>query len=174
MKNWGETFHIEFFIDFHEMDFSGWVNIMHFTTGLTNIFNTPHLYNLLSLGENTGDGARLPSIWANNKKLHIYTEYNGDNNFAISSDNEIKDHWERIVVSQQWVDGKLMLKFLHDGDVVFNGENKSGKNRENVQVYLSDPWYTSIVDHAWMYHLKISDRAPPSGNIPYSKLRYFI
>ena len=41
LKNWGETFHIEFFIDFHEMDFSGWVNIMHFTTGLSNFFNTP-------------------------------------------------------------------------------------------------------------------------------------
>ena len=57
-----------------------------------------------------------------------------------------------------------MLRVLHDGNVVFNEENTSGTNYENVKVYLSDPWYSSADDeHVRMYHLKISDRAPPSG-----------
>ena len=58
-----------------------------------------------------------------------------------------------------------MLRVLHDGNVVFNEENTSGTNYENVKVYLSDPWYYPAADDKYlrMYHLKISDRAPPSG-----------
>ena len=96
--------------------------------------------------------------------MYVYTEFSGNNNLQIVG-KDLAKRLQRVIVSQQWVNGKLMLKILQEGEVIFNKENTSGRNREKVKVYLSDPWHESSREHAYLYHLKISDKAPPSGNL---------
>ena len=73
---------------------------------------------------------------------------------------------QRFVVSQQWIDKKLMIRFLQDQEEIGTPkENLQGQIFENVKVYCSDPWYDTIFGYIEIIQLKITDKAPPSGKL---------
>ena len=76
---------------------------------------------------------------------------------------------QRFVISQQLVVDKetqkesYLTKILQDQKIIWNKTNDQPTSYKDVKVYGGDDWYESTEGIVELSHLKISDKAPPSG-----------
>ena len=117
------------------------------------------------LGEDTGKrGTRIPSffVYEQDKMLYVY------NNNVKTSARPLVTHslsttkFHKIVYIQKYKEGKIFATLLVDGNEIGNQELNAAKNYDNVNLYVSDPWYDSLGAHAELKDLVIKRITPPS------------
>ena len=104
----------------------GYHNILHFTIG----------------GDIGKYGERTPAVWSNGNSLHVCSAVSGNANYCQDIHNFIKiNEWFSLNISQQLTNGKYMYKIETNGTVFHEVENKEPATFDNVEVYVSNPWY---------------------------------
>ncbi|XP_065658659.1 uncharacterized protein LOC136083183 [Hydra vulgaris] len=106
----------------------GWRNVIHFTCG----------------SDSSNYGARVPGVWFHENgdgSLYIASHINGNLDSGFTTMPVPLNEWSHIEISQQLERGKFVYKIKLNGDLVFVEENTQPKTFDNVQVYVSDPWY---------------------------------
>ena len=105
---------------------------------------------------------------SNDDELEIYN--GGDRSIDVNILQNYVGVSKRVVISQQWIGGKLMLRVLQDQKEIYKKENPNGKNYKNVKVILGDKtvlngneWRAEKQEKVVFSHLKISTKPPRSG-----------
>ena len=80
---------------------------------------------------------------------------------------EIDENYKRVVLSQQWIDEKLILRLFLDQEEMARVENPDGTIFRDVNVYSSKLHSDSVEGQVDIKHLKISDKSPPSSKLSY-------
>ena len=110
----------------------------------------------------------LPAIFLSHKRVWVSYRYFYEDNTAWFYTNPLvigKKH--KIIVSQKWVNDKLMLEIFKDDQLIKSVENVNGKNLDNVKLYLSNPYHYSIGKHAEISLLKIGNEFTFSSLLKY-------
>ena len=127
-KEWKVSF------DFKANKFNGFQQLLHFTVG----------------GKGAGSGAkygdRTPAIWTQpSKGFVISSAVGGKPSFtknikALPSTGE----WINVEVNQQLEGSKMIYSIFIDGKKKFSTRNSNPSEFENVQVFASSRWYSSV------------------------------
>jgi hypothetical protein len=129
IKNWDQTYSVNFEISVKKLPTSLWLNVFHFTA--TNNDIGTH-------------GDRIPGMWINKDGyFHICTSLNGNANACKNIGFELEKTYQ--VTIKQVKDGRqYFYEIIVDGISKFKEENKKPLKFSSVSLYGSDPWYDSF------------------------------
>ena len=109
------------------------------------------LFIAFSTSGNSGTlGYRIPGIWthasdgdSNSRAVYICS---GINNIDVghTSKRVVRDQWHSVTVEQKHVNSKYIYSAHVNGELLHTEENRSPRTYQNVNLYISDPWYPSI------------------------------
>jgi len=97
----------------------------------------------LTLGEDHGNGHRIPGVWVTaEKKLFISSSVSGNANKEDTVPKELEaGKWIKVHISQKLVDGKYMYEVKVNGESVVNVENTKPEQFGPIKVFAGDDWY---------------------------------
>ena len=129
MKNWGQTYSVNFEILVKKLPPSLWLNVFHFTATNDNC---------------CGTGDRIPAVWIHKDGyFHICTSLNGNANACKYIGFELEKTYQ--VTIRQVKDGRqYFYEIIVDGISRFKEENKKPLKFSTVSLYGSDSWYDSF------------------------------
>ena len=129
IKNWDQTYSVNFEISVKKLPTSLWLNVFHFTATNDDV------------GTN---GDRIPGLWINKDGyFHICTSLNGNANACKNIGFELEKTYQ--VTIKQVKDGRqYFYEIIVDGISKFKEENKKPLKFSSVSLYGSDPWYDSF------------------------------
>ena len=95
-------------------------------------------------GDKEEYGDRTPAIKFNpGKGMLIDSAVNGDKKYGTMTDLPLVNTWTAILVSQEFINDKIIYSIKVEDKEVFSVENTDHREFTDVKVYASDPWYTA-------------------------------
>jgi len=117
----------------------------------------------LTLGEDHGNGHRIPGVWVTaEKKLFISSSVSGNANKEDTVPKELEaGKWIKVHISQKLVDGKYMYEVKVNGESVVNVENTKPEQFGPIKVFAGDNWYPNVEGQIRNLHIATK----PEGGI---------